>query len=125
MEENDVISVEEFSGRFVLKTTFRRQINMEQKACVSDGPNTECARAQIVYISVNEEALRESVTLQIHGITIDEFLDLQVYRRFIDSLSSVSAKWIQDNFRLFSIKLDDSDSLNVSFFVSVDDNILR
>uniref|UniRef100_A0A914XZD0 Cadherin domain-containing protein n=1 Tax=Panagrolaimus superbus TaxID=310955 RepID=A0A914XZD0_9BILA len=125
LEENDVISVEEFSGKFSLKATFRRQINMEQKACVSDGPNTECSRAQIVYISVNDEALRQSVTLHFHDITIDEFLDFQVYRRFLDSLTSVSAKWIQENFRIFSIKLEDSDSLHISFFVSVDDNILR
>uniref|UniRef100_A0A7E4VR33 Protocadherin Fat 1 n=1 Tax=Panagrellus redivivus TaxID=6233 RepID=A0A7E4VR33_PANRE len=123
LEENDVIAVEEFSGKLILKTGFNRQINMEQKACVSDGPNTVCARCHISYVSVTEESLRESVTIRIHGLKVDEFLELSVYRRFLDAMASVSTKWLQEYFRIFSVK-PESDWLNISFFVSVDDNIL-
>lgn len=97
---------------------------MEQKACVSDGPNTVCGRCLISYINVNEQALKESITVQIHDLTPEQFLDLNTFQRFLDSLSSVNTKFLQHNFRIFSVN-PDKDVLNVSFFVSVDDNILR
>ncbi|KAE9550699.1 hypothetical protein FO519_006082, partial [Halicephalobus sp. NKZ332] len=123
LEENDVLGVEEFTGKLFLKALYHRQFNMEQKACVSDGPNTVCGRCLISYINVNEQALKESITVQIHGLSPEQFLDLGTFQRFLDSLSSANPKFVQQNFRIFSVN-SDKDVLNVSFFVSVDDNIL-
>uniref|UniRef100_A0AC34PUQ4 Uncharacterized protein n=1 Tax=Panagrolaimus sp. JU765 TaxID=591449 RepID=A0AC34PUQ4_9BILA len=123
LEDNDVLAVDEFSGKLILETVFRRQFNMEQKACVSDGPNTVCARCLISYVSINKAALHESITVQIQDMTVEQFLQLSTYQRFLDATSSINPTFNRESIRIFSVK-EKNKILNVSFIVSLNDNVL-
>ncbi|KAI6229219.1 hypothetical protein M3Y95_00508200 [Aphelenchoides besseyi] len=124
LESNELLEVESFSGALKLKSTWRRQLNLNTKACVSDGPNTVCAICQIIYVSVDEIALRNSITIELPELTVDSFLEANVFNRFLSTISAIDPSWIPDDIRVFGIEssdLGDTKKLNVSFFVSKDE----
>lgn len=52
---------------------------------------------------VDDALLRESVTVQIEGLSRDDFLDYAVYHRFVSALLLLD-NWRQEYIRTFSIQ---------------------
>ncbi|KAI6226363.1 hypothetical protein M3Y99_01296100 [Aphelenchoides fujianensis] len=124
LEPNELLEVEAFSGTLKLKSSWRRQLNVNSRACVSDGPNTVCATCRIVYVSVDEHALRNSITVELPGLNADSFLEMNTFNRFLSTISSLDPTWLPEDVRVFGIESIDqgeTKKLNVSFFVSKDE----
>lgn len=81
-----------------------------------------CSKATLAYVSVTDIALQESVTVQLFGLTRDQFLDLAVFERFRDTISLLDDNWTAESIRVFSINAHGKD-LNLSFFVVGDDDL--
>ncbi|KAI1733203.1 cadherin domain-containing protein [Ditylenchus destructor] len=105
IEPNDILSVDSF-GVMHLLGTWRRQIDSFHKVCVSDGPNTVCAKCQLIYVVVDEEDLANSLTLKITGLSREEFLDVDVFQRFLATISSAADVWMPEDVRVFSVEGD-------------------
>uniref|UniRef100_A0A915CQB1 Uncharacterized protein n=1 Tax=Ditylenchus dipsaci TaxID=166011 RepID=A0A915CQB1_9BILA len=129
IQPNDLLSVDSFGALHLAHTNWRRQINAEHKVCVSDGPNTICAKCLLIYVAVDQEELHNSVTVELNGLSREEFLDEDVFQRFLASISSISDSWLPEDIRVFSVQSasnQQQDSaigkkmvykVNVSFFV--------
>ncbi|KHN70868.1 Protocadherin-like wing polarity protein stan [Toxocara canis] len=115
IESNDIILVDRFSGALRLMNTWRRHIDAKYRACVSDGPNTVCATCRVIYIPVDEQTLRESVTVQIGDITQDDFLDYDTFDRFTAAISLLD-NWRPEEVRVFSVHSQHT-LTNITFFV--------
>ncbi|CAD5218600.1 unnamed protein product [Bursaphelenchus okinawaensis] len=124
LEPNQLLEVESFTGALRLKGQWKRQLDAENKACVSDGPNTVCATARIIYVAVDEESLRNSVSLEIMGMNRDTFLESTTFERFIGSITALDPGWLPEDVRVFGVESVQSNGkmrLNVSLFVSQDE----
>ncbi|KAI6177756.1 hypothetical protein M3Y97_00942500 [Aphelenchoides bicaudatus] len=120
LEPNELLEVESTTGSLKLKNAWHRQLNVESRACVSDGPNTRCASAQLIYVHVDNEALRQSVTLQLDSITRDIFMEPNFMHRFAVAIAELDGEWLPEDVRIFGVDEQRSDSkvqVNVSFFV--------
>uniref|UniRef100_A0A1I7ZMK7 Cadherin-like protein n=1 Tax=Steinernema glaseri TaxID=37863 RepID=A0A1I7ZMK7_9BILA len=113
--ENDIVNVDKQSGMLSYKYTLERSMNMPFKACVSDGPNTVCARARLMNIFMDEDDLRNSVTVKIDDTDVDDFLDLSTFDKFVEAVS-IAANTNASSVHVFSIQ-EVHDAVNVSFFV--------
>lgn len=80
-------------------------------------------------MSVDDEALRHSVTLQLEGLNKDAFLELQMFHRFSAAISSLDNEWLPEDVRVFGVDEEKSregkPKLNVSFFVTKDEKVVR
>ncbi|VDK43754.1 unnamed protein product [Anisakis simplex] len=103
IETNDVLRVERTTGMLSMVNVWQRHIDAHYKACVSDGPNTVCARSRIIYVPVDEETLREAVTVQILGINEDEFLDFETFDRFTSAISLLDHRWHPSHIRVIAV----------------------
>uniref|UniRef100_A0A1I7RLZ2 Cadherin EGF LAG seven-pass G-type receptor 2 n=2 Tax=Bursaphelenchus xylophilus TaxID=6326 RepID=A0A1I7RLZ2_BURXY len=124
LEPNQLLDVEPFSGALRLKGHWKRQLNAENKACVSDGPNTVCATARIIYVAVDENSLRNSVSFEILDMNRDSFLESATFDRFIASITALDQSWLPEDVRVFgveSVEVNGKQRLNVSLFVSQDE----
>jgi hypothetical protein len=94
-----------------------------------DGPNTVCATCHIVYVSVDEEALRNSVTVQLPNLNQDAFLEFNLFHRFLSTFSSLDESWVPEDIRVFGVEtgrnIAGQQMLNVSFFVTKDEETIR
>lgn len=96
---------------------------------LSDGPNTQCSVCHLIYVSVNEEALRNSITLKISGLTKEAFLEFNMFNRFLAAVSLLDPEWLPEDVRVFDVETSEDgnkkSTLNVSLFVVKDDHIVR
>uniref|UniRef100_A0A0N5AHE5 Protocadherin Fat 4 n=1 Tax=Syphacia muris TaxID=451379 RepID=A0A0N5AHE5_9BILA len=115
VEKSGVYDVDNSTGLLRISNLIERQIDTEFKACVSDGPNVDCGKAHLIYVYVNDEILRQSVTVQIEDLSRDDFLDYAVYHRFVSAISLLD-NWQSENIRIFSIQ-SSSSTVNVSFSI--------
>ncbi|KAK0398713.1 hypothetical protein QR680_002721 [Steinernema hermaphroditum] len=113
--ENDILNVDKSSGMLSFKYTLERNLNMPFKAGVSDGPNTACARARLMNIFMNDEDLRNSVTVRIDDTDVEDFLDLSTFDKFVEAIS-IAANTNASNVYVFSVQ-EAHDAVNISFFV--------
>ncbi|KAH7724708.1 Protein FMI-1 [Aphelenchoides avenae] len=128
LEPNDIIAVEGFSGELVFRNYWRRQIDVESKACVSDGPNTVCATCHTSYVYVDESLLRESISLHVADLSPDEFLDVNAFRRFQSVIATLHDTWMPEDIRIFSVAAEEHSEkrmLNISFFVAQGEEPVR
>uniref|UniRef100_A0A7I4YNL8 Cadherin domain containing protein n=1 Tax=Haemonchus contortus TaxID=6289 RepID=A0A7I4YNL8_HAECO len=96
MEENQLIDVEKFTGKLILKNQWKRNLDTHFKTCVSDGPNTVCAKCRFIHVYLTQDSLREAVTVFIPKMSLDDFWDPVVFNRFRQSLASLDT-WEEQN----------------------------
>lgn len=80
-------------------------------------------------MSVDEEALKYSVTAQLEGLTKEAFMDPNRFHRFLVSISQLNpSEWLPEDIRVFAIDEandDEKPTLNISFFISRDEQVVR
>ncbi|ETN76935.1 cadherin domain protein [Necator americanus] len=96
MEENQLLTVEKFTGKLTLKSQWKRNIDAQFKTCVSDGPNRVCAICRFIHVYVNQDSLREAATLFLPKMSLDDFWDPPVFNRFRQSLATLDT-WEERN----------------------------
>ncbi|VDO78481.1 unnamed protein product [Haemonchus placei] len=96
MEANQLIDVEKFTGKLILKNQWKRNLDTHFKTCVSDGPNTVCAKCRFIHVYLTQDSLREAVTVFIPKMSLDDFWDPVVFNRFRQSLASLDT-WEEQN----------------------------
>ncbi|CAJ0561807.1 unnamed protein product, partial [Mesorhabditis spiculigera] len=115
LETNELLAVDRYSGKITLKGAWKRNIDAQVKACVSDGANTVCNPLRLLYTWVEDGWLGEAVTVSLRTTTVDDFLDPDVYARFRQSIASLST-WAEGSITVLSIMAKNS-STEVSFVV--------
>ncbi|CAJ0587662.1 unnamed protein product, partial [Mesorhabditis spiculigera] len=115
VETNELLAVDRYSGKITLKGAWKRNIDAQVKACVSDGANTVCNPLRLLYTWVEDNWLGEAVTVSLRTTTVDDFLDPDVYARFRQSIASLST-WAENSITVLSILAKNS-STEVSFVV--------
>ncbi|CAJ0602376.1 unnamed protein product [Cylicocyclus nassatus] len=96
MEENQLLTVEKFTGKLVLKSQWKRNIDTNLKTCVSDGPNRVCASCRFIHVHLTQDLLREAATLFLPKMSLDDFWDPPVFNRFRQSLAALDT-WDEQN----------------------------
>ncbi|EYC14800.1 hypothetical protein Y032_0039g165 [Ancylostoma ceylanicum] len=96
MEENQLLAVEKFTGKLVLKSQWRRNIDTHFKTCVSDGPNRVCATCRFIHVYLTQDSLREAATVFLPKMSLDDFWDPPVFNRFRQSLATLDT-WEERN----------------------------
>uniref|UniRef100_A0A158P8W9 Cadherin-23 n=1 Tax=Angiostrongylus cantonensis TaxID=6313 RepID=A0A158P8W9_ANGCA len=89
MEENQLITVEKFTGKIILKSQWKRNIDTQIKTCVSDGPNTVCSICRFIHVYLTQDSLHEAATILLRRITLDDFWDPPLFNRFRQSLATL------------------------------------
>ena len=72
---------------------------------------------------LDDRALRNSITVAIAALDVNEFLDARLFERFVGTVASLDAAWLPDDVRLFAIE-GDARAVNVSFFVATADDTI-
>ncbi|CAI5453353.1 unnamed protein product [Caenorhabditis angaria] len=117
LEENDLIEVEKYTGKILVKQEWKRNMDLKFKSCVSDGPNTECATCRFIHVIIEPEWLSESVTIAMSGLSLDDFWDPMVFQRFRDSISTLAPAWKSADVHIISVKQNSEDQLYISIVV--------
>ncbi|KAK6046597.1 EGF-like domain protein, partial [Cooperia oncophora] len=116
MEDNQLVTVEKFTGKLILKNQWKRNLDTQFKTCVSDGPNTVCAKCRFIHVHLTQDSLREAVTVFLPKMSLDDFWDPTVFNRFRQSLASLDT-WEEQN--IFIVGADRlSEGVEVSLVVS-------
>ncbi|KAL3071735.1 hypothetical protein niasHT_035636 [Heterodera trifolii] len=106
IERNALFEVHPQNGILsLINANWQRQIDSEQSICVSDGPNSVCAKALFHLVTVSNEILKKSaVSVFVEGISMDELLSAATFLRFVQALSSLWDWAMPENFRVFGIE---------------------
>ncbi|VDN22887.1 unnamed protein product [Cylicostephanus goldi] len=96
MEDNQLLTVEKFTGKLVLKSQWKRNIDTNFKTCVSDGPNRVCASCRFIHVHLTQDLLREAATIFLPKMSLDDFWDPPVFNRFRQSLAALDT-WDEQN----------------------------
>uniref|UniRef100_A0AC35U3N5 Fucosyltransferase n=1 Tax=Rhabditophanes sp. KR3021 TaxID=114890 RepID=A0AC35U3N5_9BILA len=124
LEANQVVSVDENTGKLNLLSHLNRHVSLKLKTCVSDGPNTVCALAHVKYHPISVEGLEQAVGVVINGIKKDEFLDVDMYRRFVGSIAMLNSHWVEENVVVFDIQ-EVNGSVVVHFFITEQNGMIN
>uniref|UniRef100_A0A914HXA3 Uncharacterized protein n=1 Tax=Globodera rostochiensis TaxID=31243 RepID=A0A914HXA3_GLORO len=105
IEKNSLIDVHPQTGILtLLYANWQRQIDSEQRICVSDGPNIACAKALFHLVPVSTELLRSSaVSVFVESVRQDELLSSGTFLRFLQAISSLWDWAVPENIRVFSL----------------------
>lgn len=90
----------------------------------ADGANTVCSTMQLVYVAVDERSLRNSITVTIESLGVDDFLEARLLERFVAAVASLDAAWLPQDVRVFAVE-GSTRAVNVSFFVFVDERLVE
>uniref|UniRef100_A0A1I7XG09 Cadherin domain-containing protein n=1 Tax=Heterorhabditis bacteriophora TaxID=37862 RepID=A0A1I7XG09_HETBA len=123
LEENDLIIADKYTGKITLSSQWKRNVEATFKTCVSDGPNTVCAQCRLVHVYVEVSWLRESVSVSLPRVGLDDFWDPSIYRRFKQSLS-VLDKWKPENIHVLGTRKTE-EGIDVSFVVIDKGRLIR
>uniref|UniRef100_A0A0K0EGQ1 Cadherin n=1 Tax=Strongyloides stercoralis TaxID=6248 RepID=A0A0K0EGQ1_STRER len=117
LEPNEIISVEKKSGKLKLLKFLNRHVSLQLKSCVSDGSNTECSICHLLYHPINEKNLGEAITISINDVTKDEFLDFDIYEKFVSSIALLNNYWTPNNIAVIGID-EKNNTLLISFIIN-------
>uniref|UniRef100_A0A0N5A395 Cadherin n=1 Tax=Parastrongyloides trichosuri TaxID=131310 RepID=A0A0N5A395_PARTI len=123
LEPNEIISAEKLNGKLKLLKLLDRHVSLQLKSCVSDGANTECSICHVRYHPINEKDLKQAITVLINDMTRDEFLDFDIYERFLSAIASLNIHWSSSDIAIFGIEEKNS-SLLISFIIDESSEIL-
>lgn len=80
-------------------------------------------------MAINEENLHNSVTVQIYPLNIVQFLQIEIFQRFLSVISTLFDNLVFEDIRVFSVQNDKKEKLeaqiNVSFFVVQNEEQIR
>ncbi|CAB3399016.1 unnamed protein product [Caenorhabditis bovis] len=124
LEENDLIEIDKYTGKILVKQEWKRNIDLRFKSCVTDGANTECATCRFIHVLIDTEWLFESFTLALGRMTIDDFWDPQVFQRFRDAISTLG-NWRASDVNVISAKQYASDVVHVSIAITEHGKVVR
>ncbi|GMR47848.1 hypothetical protein PMAYCL1PPCAC_18043 [Pristionchus mayeri] len=116
LAENELLRVERNTGKLFLKTVWRNSLDASLDSCVTDGPNTVCAKCRLVHVYVKADWLSEAVTVRLEGTNEDSFWDPAVFNRFRQSISTLS-DWTESDILPISVHKSRESELDVSFLV--------
>lgn len=77
---------------------------------------------------VDESLLRESISLHVVGVSPEEFLDVNAFRRFQSVIATLDDTWMPEDIRIFSVAAEEHSEqrmLNISFFVTQGEEPVR
>uniref|UniRef100_A0A0K0EWQ0 Flamingo-like protein FMI-1 (inferred by orthology to a C. elegans protein) n=1 Tax=Strongyloides venezuelensis TaxID=75913 RepID=A0A0K0EWQ0_STRVS len=117
LEPNEILSVEKRSGKLKLLKLLNRHVSLQLKSCVSDGSNTECSVCHLRYHPIEEKDLGEAITISINDMTKDEFLDYDVYEKFVSAIASLNNHWTSSDIAVIGIE-EKNNTLLISFIIN-------
>ncbi|GMT23971.1 hypothetical protein PFISCL1PPCAC_15268, partial [Pristionchus fissidentatus] len=124
LADNELIEVDRSTGKLSLKRIWRSSIDVTLDSCVSDGPNTVCAKCRLVYVYIKSDWISDAVTIRLEGTNEDSFWDPAVFGRFRQSISTLS-DWIESDILPISVHKSRESQLDISFIVRHKQRIVK